>query len=156
MRPPLLNPLFAPITTLTGIGSKVERLYRRLLGREDTPRIVDLLFHLPSGTIMPESVLTKSGAMFEARRVLSATTAQLRSTVSAEERRTVSVIEAANRPAAARLAGGRHDQAPSPISGASTPASMNIGTALRLVFAARQAIARISQSEWVSTGLSRS
>ena len=51
MRPPLLNPLFAPITTLTGIGSKVERLYRRLLGREDTPRIVDLLFHLPSGTI---------------------------------------------------------------------------------------------------------
>jgi ATP-dependent DNA helicase RecG len=51
MRPPLLNPLFAPITTLTGIGSKVERLYRRLLGRDDTPRLIDLMFHLPSGTI---------------------------------------------------------------------------------------------------------
>jgi ATP-dependent DNA helicase RecG len=51
MRPNLLNSLFASITTLSGIGPKQERLYRRLLGRDDTPRIVDLLFHLPSGTI---------------------------------------------------------------------------------------------------------
>src|SRR5438445_648689 len=51
MRPLILNPLFAAITTLPGIGSKVERLYRRLLGREDAPRIVDLAFHLPTGTI---------------------------------------------------------------------------------------------------------
>ena len=51
MRPPVLNPLFAPITTLPGIGSKVERLYRRLLGRDETPRIIDLVFHLPTGTI---------------------------------------------------------------------------------------------------------
>jgi ATP-dependent DNA helicase RecG len=51
MRPAVLNPLFAPITTLPGIGSKVERLYRRLLGRDETPRIIDLVFHLPTGTI---------------------------------------------------------------------------------------------------------
>jgi ATP-dependent DNA helicase RecG len=51
MRPLVLNPLFAPITTLPGVGPKVERLYRRLLGRDETPRIIDLLFHLPSGTI---------------------------------------------------------------------------------------------------------
>ncbi len=51
MRPPLLNPLFAAITTLTGIGPKQEKLFRRLLGRDDTPRIVDLLCHLPAGTI---------------------------------------------------------------------------------------------------------
>jgi ATP-dependent DNA helicase RecG len=51
MRPPLLNPLFASITSLPGIGPKQERLFRRLLGRDDTPRLVDLLFHLPSGTI---------------------------------------------------------------------------------------------------------
>ena len=51
MRPPVLNPLFAPITTLPGIGSKVDRLYRRLLGRDETPRIIDLVFHLPTGTI---------------------------------------------------------------------------------------------------------
>jgi ATP-dependent DNA helicase RecG len=51
MRPPVLNPLFASITTLPGVGSKVERLYRRLLGRDETPRIIDLVFHLPTGTI---------------------------------------------------------------------------------------------------------
>jgi ATP-dependent DNA helicase RecG len=51
MRPQILNPLFAAITTLPGIGSKVERLYRRLLGRDEAPRIIDLAFHLPTGTI---------------------------------------------------------------------------------------------------------
>src|SRR5204863_7477451 len=52
MRPSLLDPLFAALTTLPGVGPKLEKLYRRLFGREDTPaRIVDLLFHLPVGTI---------------------------------------------------------------------------------------------------------
>ena len=47
MRPTVLNPLFASPMTLPGIGSKVEQLYRRLLGRSTAPRILDLLFHLP-------------------------------------------------------------------------------------------------------------
>ncbi len=51
MRPSLLNPLFAALTDLPGIGPKQEKLYRRLLGREDAPRVIDLLFHLPSGVI---------------------------------------------------------------------------------------------------------
>jgi ATP-dependent DNA helicase RecG len=51
MRPNLLNPLFAVLSTLPGIGSKLERLYRGLLGREQEPRLIDLLFHLPSGAI---------------------------------------------------------------------------------------------------------
>jgi ATP-dependent DNA helicase RecG len=52
MRPTLLDPLFASLTTLAGIGPKVEKLFGRLLGREHTaPRIVDLLLHLPSGTV---------------------------------------------------------------------------------------------------------
>jgi ATP-dependent DNA helicase RecG len=50
MRPLVLNPLFASVTSLPGIGPKLERLYARLLNRE-TPRVVDLLFHLPSGAI---------------------------------------------------------------------------------------------------------
>src|SRR5215510_13296668 len=50
MRPAALNALFAALTSLAGIGPKQERLYRRLLGRED-PRVIDLLLHLPSGTI---------------------------------------------------------------------------------------------------------
>ncbi len=50
MRPPLLNPLFATLTSLSGVGPKLEKLYRRLLDR-DSPRVIDLLFHLPAGTI---------------------------------------------------------------------------------------------------------
>jgi ATP-dependent DNA helicase RecG len=51
MRPDVLNLLFAEITSLPGIGSKVEKLYRRLLGRDDVPRVIDLIMHLPTGTI---------------------------------------------------------------------------------------------------------
>src|SRR3954462_13389928 len=51
MRPPLLNPLFAPITSLVGIGPKQDRLFRHLLDREETPRVIDLLLHLPASVI---------------------------------------------------------------------------------------------------------
>ena len=51
MRPSLLNPFFALITTLPGVGSRLEKLYRRLFGREEEARVVDLLFHLPTGAI---------------------------------------------------------------------------------------------------------
>ncbi len=52
MRPAILNPLFAPLSSLSGIGPKQEQLFRHLLGRgEAAVRVVDLLFHLPSGTI---------------------------------------------------------------------------------------------------------
>jgi ATP-dependent DNA helicase RecG len=50
MRPLVLNPLFASLTSLPGVGPKLEKLYARLLDRE-APRVVDLLFHLPSGAI---------------------------------------------------------------------------------------------------------
>ena len=50
MRPHVLNPLFASLTSLPGVGPRLEKLYARLLDRE-APRVVDLLFHLPSGVI---------------------------------------------------------------------------------------------------------
>ena len=51
MRPALLNPLFAPVTSLPGVGPKQDKLLRYLLGRDETPRLVDLLLHLPSQVI---------------------------------------------------------------------------------------------------------
>ncbi len=51
MRPALLNPLFAPVTSLTGVGPKQDKLFRYLLDRDDTPRLADLLLHLPSSVI---------------------------------------------------------------------------------------------------------
>ncbi|MEO6779587.1 MAG: ATP-dependent DNA helicase RecG [Bradyrhizobium sp.] len=51
MRPALLNPLFAPVTSLAGVGPKQDKLFRYLLGRDETPRLVDLLLHLPTSVI---------------------------------------------------------------------------------------------------------
>jgi len=52
MRPAVLNPLFAPLSALPGIGPKLEKLFARLIGGDsEPPRIVDLLFHLPTGFV---------------------------------------------------------------------------------------------------------
>ena len=52
MRPNILNPLFAALVSLPGVGPKQEKLYARLLGRpEGTPRIINLLLHMPSNSI---------------------------------------------------------------------------------------------------------
>ncbi len=70
MRPQILNPLFASVSVLSGIGPKLEKLFARLIAREgETPHIIDLLFHLPSGfvdrrnqpklsEVTPDSVVT--------------------------------------------------------------------------------------------------
>lgn len=50
MRSDALLPLFAPLTSLPGIGPKLIKPYARLFGRE-MPRVVDLLFHMPSGFV---------------------------------------------------------------------------------------------------------
>jgi ATP-dependent DNA helicase RecG len=52
LRPSILDPLFAPATTLPGVGPKIAPLLDRLLGESGRfARVVDLLFHLPTGGI---------------------------------------------------------------------------------------------------------
>lgn len=52
MRPSLLDPLFAPVATLPGVGPKTAKALDKLLGDETRgARVVDLLFHLPVGGI---------------------------------------------------------------------------------------------------------
>src|SRR5918998_3352274 len=52
LRPSRLDPLFAPATSLPGVGPKIAPLLDRLLGEAGRPaRVVDLLFHLPHGGI---------------------------------------------------------------------------------------------------------
>jgi ATP-dependent DNA helicase RecG len=52
MRPNVLNPLFAALSVLPGVGPKLEKLFARLLGRDgEPPRVIDLLFHLPTGFV---------------------------------------------------------------------------------------------------------
>ena len=47
MRPIVLNPLFAEIQSLKGVGPRMAKLYGQLCGE----RVVDLLWHLPAGLI---------------------------------------------------------------------------------------------------------
>jgi len=47
LRPEILFPLYAPVTTLAGVGPRLGKLFERLAG----PAVVDLLWHLPSGII---------------------------------------------------------------------------------------------------------
>jgi ATP-dependent DNA helicase RecG len=52
LRPSLLDPLFAPVTSLPGVGPKTAKALDKLLGDETRgARVVDLLFHLPTGAI---------------------------------------------------------------------------------------------------------
>lgn len=53
MRPDILNPLFAPVSALEGVGPKIAKLLEKLLGSGDgnEPRIVRLVTHLPHALI---------------------------------------------------------------------------------------------------------
>ncbi len=52
MRPSILDPYFAPVSRLPGIGPKLAPLYDRLTGRgADGARLIDLLLHLPVDAI---------------------------------------------------------------------------------------------------------
>jgi ATP-dependent DNA helicase RecG len=47
MRPDVLNALFAEVETLPGVGPQVAKLLKKL----DITRVIDLLYHLPTGVI---------------------------------------------------------------------------------------------------------
>src|SRR5206468_1566116 len=47
MRPEILNPLFTEVEALKGVGPQVAKLLKKL----GVLRVVDLLYHLPTGSI---------------------------------------------------------------------------------------------------------
>ncbi|RPD37314.1 ATP-dependent DNA helicase RecG [Candidatus Liberibacter solanacearum] len=53
MRPSLLNPLFAPLSTLRGVGEKNVLLFSKIIdfGNANESRFIDLLFYYPSSFI---------------------------------------------------------------------------------------------------------
>ncbi|MEE2760169.1 MAG: DEAD/DEAH box helicase, partial [Pseudomonadota bacterium] len=67
MRPEILFPLFAPVTKLPGVGSRIAKLIEKCAGLQ----IVDLLWHLPSGVIDRRYAPTIAEA--EPRRVATMT-----------------------------------------------------------------------------------
>lgn len=67
MRPPSLNPLFAPVESLPGIGPRTVKLFAALAGQ----RVLDLCWHLPSGLIDRRYAPSIAGA--EAGRICTLT-----------------------------------------------------------------------------------
>ncbi|KQQ37011.1 ATP-dependent DNA helicase RecG [Rhizobium sp. Leaf306] len=69
MRPAILDPLFASVSSLPGVGPKIADLIARVTGREDAEdcRVVDLLFHAPYSLIdrrnRPGIALAPQGAI---------------------------------------------------------------------------------------------
>ena len=75
MRPEILNPLFAEAEVLKGVGPQVAKQLKRL----SLTRVVDVLYHLPTGSIERLRVPAASAAMLAAplrtpRRVAPART----------------------------------------------------------------------------------
>src|SRR5215203_858386 len=74
MRPDLLNPLFAEVEALNGIGLGIAKGLARL----DLTRAVDLVYHLPTGTIDRVRAPAASGALLGRIVVLDVTPVDLR------------------------------------------------------------------------------
>jgi len=67
LRPDVLNPLFADVESLPGVGPRLAKAFERLAG----PRVVDLCWHLPSGII--DRGYTPKAAQAEPGRVATVT-----------------------------------------------------------------------------------
>ena len=66
MRPSSLNRLFAPVSTLPGVGPRLSKLFSNLLGADEETGellVVDLLWHLPAGLVDRRQRPTISGAV---------------------------------------------------------------------------------------------
>ena len=74
MRPDILNPIFAEVETLSGVGPQVAKLLKRL----EITRIVDLLYHLPTGVIERVRARAASPSLLGMNVILDVTPFQMR------------------------------------------------------------------------------
>jgi ATP-dependent DNA helicase RecG len=74
MRPDVLNPLFAEVEVLKGVGPQIARTLKRL----DLTRVVDVLYHLPTGAIERVRAPAASAALLGRNVILELTPTQAR------------------------------------------------------------------------------
>lgn len=74
MRPDILNPLFAEVETLKGVGPGIAKALARL----DLTRAIDLAYHLPTGTIDRVRAPAASQALLGRIAVLDVTPLEVR------------------------------------------------------------------------------
>src|SRR6478735_10799561 len=78
MRPEILNPLFAEVESLKGVGPQVAKLLKKL----GITRVVDLLYHLPTGAIERVRAPAASAALLGRNVILDVTPFEVRETRS--------------------------------------------------------------------------
>ena len=98
MRPEILNPLFAEVEALKGVGPGVAKTLARL----DLTRAVDLAYHLPTGTIERIRASAATGDMLGRNIILDVTPFDSRSPAGRGPTR----IFAADRKGSAALSSG--------------------------------------------------
>src|SRR5919205_2991486 len=69
MRPDVLNPLFAEVEVLKGVGPQIAKVLKRL----DLTRVVDVLYHLPTGAIERIQAPAASAALLGRNVILELT-----------------------------------------------------------------------------------
>ena len=74
MRPDVLNPLFAEVEALKGVGPQVAKTLKRL----DLTRVVDVLYHLPTGAIERIQAPAASAALLGRNVILELTPFEMR------------------------------------------------------------------------------
>src|SRR4051812_41998783 len=74
MRPEILNPLFAEVEALKGVGPQVAKQLRKL----GLSRVVDLLYHLPTGSIERVRAPAASSALLGRNVILDLTARDVR------------------------------------------------------------------------------
>src|SRR6478735_5685353 len=74
MRPDVLNPLFAEVEALKGVGPQVAKLLKRL----NLTRVVDVLYHLPTGAIERIKAAAASAELLGRNVILELTPYQTR------------------------------------------------------------------------------
>lgn len=74
MRPDILNPLFTEVEALKGVGPQLSKLLKKL----DISRVVDLLYHLPTGSIERVRAPAASAALLGRNVILDLKPFQIR------------------------------------------------------------------------------
>jgi ATP-dependent DNA helicase RecG len=74
MRPDILNPLFTEVEALKGVGPQILKLLKKL----DLTRVVDVLYHLPTGAIERVRAPGASAALLGRNVILDLTTFETR------------------------------------------------------------------------------
>ena len=78
MRPEILNPLFTEVEALKGIGPQVAKLLKKL----GITRMVDLIYHLPTGSIERVRAPAASAALLGRNVILDLKPFEIRQTRS--------------------------------------------------------------------------